>query len=174
MPLLFLAFVLLPFAELYVLIQIGHVIGALPTLLMVVLVGFVGAALAKREGLKVFRAWQDSMRQGRVPEEGVLGGLLVFVGGLLLITPGVLSDVLGLFLLLPFTRKLASRALRSYFERKIRAGTITVRGAGLGGFPGGFPEGGFPQAGFSQERPRRSRNPYGPGEVINTDGEEVP
>jgi UPF0716 protein FxsA len=175
MPLLFLAFVLIPFVELYVLIQIGHVIGAWPTLLMVLVVGFVGAALAKREGVRVLRAWQDAMRQGRVPEEGVLGGVLVFVGGLLLITPGVLTDVFGLFLLLPFTRRLASRALRSYFERKIREGSITVVGRGLGGFAhGGFPQGGFPQGGFPQDRPRSSRNPYGPGDVINTEGEEVP
>jgi UPF0716 protein FxsA len=168
MGLLFLAFVLIPFAELYVLIQIGHVFGALNTLLMVIAVGFVGAALAKREGLRVIAAWQDAMRQGRIPEEGVLGGVLVFVGGLFLILPGVISDVIGVLLLLPFTRKLVSRALRSYLERKLRTGAITVQGVGIPGFqPGGFQPGGGP----GEARPRPYG--YGSGDVINTEGEEV-
>ena len=177
MALLFLAFVLLPFAELYGLIQIGKVIGAWYTLLMVIAVGFVGAALAKHEGLRVIRAWQDSMREGRLPEEGVLGGVLVFVGGLLLITPGVLTDVFGLFLLFPVTRKLVSRALRRYLEQKLRQGAIQVRTVGFpgaGGFPGadGFPgAGGF---GGARGAGRPGPRPYGPGDVINTEGEEVP
>jgi UPF0716 protein FxsA len=162
MPFLFLAFVLIPFAELYLLIQIGEVIGAWYTLLMVLVVGFVGAALAKREGLRVLRAWRDAMQQGRLPEEGVLGGLLVFAGGLFLVTPGVLTDVIGLVLLLPYTRKVAAKLLRGYLEQKLAQGTIRVHSYG---FPGAPPRG--PARGTTVGSRRVT------GDVINTEGEEV-
>lgn len=151
MAALFLLFTLLPFVELYLLIRIGQVIGAWDTLLFVVLMGVVGAFLAKSQGRKVLREWSEAASQGRVPEEGVLGGMLVLAGGLLLITPGVVTDVVGLLLLVPFTRRMAARVLRRYFERKVALGQVQVQ-----------------QFGFAWPPTR------GPRDVIDTDGEELP
>jgi len=147
---LFLLFTLLPFVELYLLIRIGQVVGAWDTLLFVVLMGVIGAWLAKSQGRKVLREWSEAASQGRVPEEGVLGGMLILVGGLLLITPGVVTDFVGLLLLIPFTRRIISRAVRGYFERKIAQGQISVQQYGVP----------FPP------RP-------GAGNVIDTEGEEL-
>jgi UPF0716 protein FxsA len=123
---LFLLFTVVPFVELYLLLLVGRLIGAVPTLALVIVTGFVGAALARSQGLRVIRRWQVALAQGRVPEEGVLEGLLVLVGGVLLVTPGVLTDVLGLLLLLPSTRVVLADWLRRRIERSVREGTVQV------------------------------------------------
>jgi UPF0716 protein FxsA len=153
---LFLAFIVLPFAELFILIRIGKVIGAWYTLLGVIVVGFIGAYLAKQQGLRVIRQWQESLAQGRLPEEGIVGGILVLVGCLLLITPGIISDFVGLALLLPFTRRLIVPALKRALERRIQNGTIRVQTMGM-------PFGGTP----------RSPGGRSPDGVIDTEGVDV-
>ena len=97
---LFLLFTVIPLAELWLLVQIGEVVGLPATLAAVVATGALGASLAKREGLRTLRAWQDSLARGQLPEEGLASGLLILVGGIFLVTPGVLTDVLGLSMLL--------------------------------------------------------------------------
>ncbi len=135
---LFLLFTLLPLLELFILVKIGGQIGFLPTLLGVIVVGAIGASLARREGFRVLREWQSALAQGRMPDEGVLGGMLVLVGGVLLIAPGVLSDVVGLALLFPPTRKLVAGVLGRRLERSIAEGTVHVYGVpGMGGGPFG-------------------------------------
>jgi UPF0716 protein FxsA len=161
--LLFLAFVLVPFVELYLLVRIGRVVGAGNTLAFVVAMGLLGAYLAKHQGARVIREWRDALSQGQVPAEGVLGGALVLLGGLLLITPGVLTDFLGLFLLLPWTRKVIAGLLRGYLQRQLAAGRIQVYS--MGGMPGA-----------PSPRPSQTeigRGPGQPGDVIETEGEEV-
>lgn len=160
MPLLLLAFTLLPFAELYLLIRIGRVFGPLPTLVLVLLTGVAGAALAKRQGRKVLRAWREALAAGQVPEEGVIGGILVLVGGLLLITPGVLTDVVGLLCLLPATRRMIAASLTRYLGRQVAASQARVT---VGGFD--------PRAAASAQRPQPK--PFRRDEVIDTEGEEV-
>jgi UPF0716 protein FxsA len=132
-----LPFVLLPFVELYVLTLIAREVGFVPTLVLVLVTGLVGASLARREGLRVLRGWQESIARRQVPEEGLLGGVLVLVGGLLLVLPGVLSDVLGLFLLLPPTRRIVSRWVRREVERRMASGSIRVTTVSTGPIPGG-------------------------------------
>jgi UPF0716 protein FxsA len=158
---LFLLFTLLPMIELFVLIRIGRVIGAWYTLLFVVAMGVLGAWLAKSQGRRVLTEWQTALAEGRVPNEGVLSGLLVLLGGVLLITPGVISDVFGLFLLVPVTRKLVARGVRSWLESQIALGKVQVRAAG------------HP---FSEPGPRPKRGTrFDPrfGQVIDTEGERV-
>jgi UPF0716 protein FxsA len=150
--LLFLLFTLVPFIELYLLIRIGEVAGAWNTLLFVIAMGIVGAWLAKNQGRRVLGEWSRATSEGRLPEEGVLGGLLVLVGGLLLITPGVITDFVGLFFLLPWTRRLIARGLRNYFERKIQLGQVRVE-----------------QYGFAWPPGRNDRRP----DIIDTEGEEL-
>ncbi len=189
MGLLFLAFTLVPIAELYLLIRIGRVIGAAPTLGFVIAMALLGAYLTKRQGRRVIAEWRTAFDEGRVPEEGVLGGVLVFLGGLLLITPGVITDFFGLFMLLPFTRKRLSAALRVYLEQQVATGNVRVQHFGFAPprastpFRGPGARPGRPtQRTASQRPPRPAQGPtevgHGPGfgasVIVETEGEEVP
>ncbi|QRK04221.1 FxsA family protein [Archangium violaceum] len=133
----FLAFTVVPFIELYLLLAIGREVGFWPTVGMVLLTGLVGALLAKGEGVRVIRRWQEALVQGRMPEEGILGGVLVLVGGVLLVAPGVLTDIVGLLLLFPPTRKVVAAIVRRRLERRMAAGTLRVTTFQSGPFPGG-------------------------------------
>ena len=123
---LLLLFTVVPLVELYLLLALGRLLGFWETVGIVLVTGALGAWLAKSEGLRVVRRWQGALARGVMPEEGVLGGLLVLVGGVLLVTPGVLTDVVGLSLLLPLTRKPIAAMLRRAAERRIADGTIQV------------------------------------------------
>jgi UPF0716 protein FxsA len=173
---LFLAFVLVPFVELFLLIRIGRVMGAGSTLALVIVTGLVGAWLAKRQGRKVLEEWRTALAAGRVPEEGVLGGVLVLVGGLLLITPGVLTDVAGLLCLLPATRKRLAGVLGRYLSRQVVAGRAQVHSYGFEWppRPPGTPPSAMPgfDAGVFDAR-RDKRVPRRSDDVIDTEGEEV-
>ena len=114
MRLLLTLFVLVPIIELYLLIGVGGVLGFWPTLGVVLLTGVVGAGLARREGFRVLAEWQEAMATGRMPTEGVIGGLLVLAGGLLLITPGILTDVVGFSLMMPAVRRVAGVWLKAF------------------------------------------------------------
>jgi UPF0716 protein FxsA len=124
--LLFLLFTAVPLLDLWLLVQLGGRVGALPTLLAVLATGLLGAVLAKREGRRVLEGYRRALAEGRAPEEGLLGGALVLAGGVLLVSPGVLTDVAGLLLLLPPTRALAARALRRRLEAGVRSGRVAV------------------------------------------------
>jgi len=120
-------FVLVPILELILLVRLGEVVGLLPTLALVVVTGAVGAALARAEGAKVFFRFQKELAQGRLPEQPLQDGISVLVGGAFLLTPGVLTDVAGLLLLFPPTRRWIQRRVRAGLERRIREGTLNVR-----------------------------------------------
>ena len=115
-PLLVVLFLVVPFVELFVIIQVGQAIGALPTIAVLVLISVVGAWLVKREGLGVLRRARARMRSGEVPGSELTDGVLILFAGALLLTPGFLTDVLGILLLLPPVRagmrQGATRALR--------------------------------------------------------------
>jgi UPF0716 protein FxsA len=134
-----LLFVVLPVAEIYVLIQVGQVIGAWWTVLLLVADGFLGTWLVKHEGTRAWSALQEALQQRRLPARELADGALILVGGTLLLTPGFLSDVVGFFCILPVTRPLARAALTRFLTRKFLAGpgapgfghgTATVGGEG--------------------------------------------
>ena len=131
---LFLLFVAVPIVEVFLLVEIGQRAGFLPTVAGVLLVGAIGAWLAKREGTKVLREWQGTLRRGQLPSEGLTGAALVLVGGVLLVTPGVLTDVVGLALLFPPSRRVVSGWVRRRIQRGIERGTVQVTGVPLRGF----------------------------------------
>ena len=133
---LFLLFTIVPVVELWLLIAIGRSIGLLPTILLVVVTGAVGAALAKREGRRVLSGWQRALSEGRLPEEGILEGGLVLAGGVLLLTPGVVTDLMGLALLFRPSRRVVAAYVRRRLQSGIAAGTIRVHGFGFGGGAG--------------------------------------
>ena len=117
--LLFVIFIGVPFAEIYVLLQVGHAIGVLNTLGLLILVSMVGAWLAKQAGLSVLRRMQQAVRAGRVPGAELVDGFLVLLAGALMITPGFLTDIVAILLLLPPIRAGVRRSLRRYFAHRI-------------------------------------------------------
>jgi UPF0716 protein FxsA len=119
MGLLVLLFLAVPIVELYVIIQVGQAIGALETIGLLVVISVVGAWLAKREGLGVWRRIQAQLDAGRVPGADVLDAFLILLAGALLLTPGFLTDVLAILLLFPPTRALVRRALRRRYMGKV-------------------------------------------------------
>jgi len=132
-------FTVVPAVELYLLITIGQHLGAGPTIGVVLGTGLLGAWLAKREGGRVMRQWQGAMARGEIPKEGVVSSLLVLVGGVLLVTPGVVTDVTGLLLLVPWTRRAVAHVVRGQLERRVQLQGFVADVHGFGGMggPGG-------------------------------------
>lgn len=129
---LLLLFTVVPVVELYLLITIGGHLGAAPTVALVLITGLLGATLARREGARVLKSWQEATAQGQIPKEGVISSLLVLVGGVLLVTPGVLTDVTGLLLLVPWSRRLVAGVLRRRLEHRFQVqGFVAGPGAFL-------------------------------------------
>lgn len=93
-------------------IQVGQSIGALPTIVLMILFSFLGAVIAKREGMAVWRRFRAAMAAGQTPSAEIADGFLVLLGGALLLTPGFLTDALGLTLVFPPTRGVVKRGLR--------------------------------------------------------------
>lgn len=147
---LFLLFTIVPALELYLLIQIGAHLGPLVTFALVVATGAIGASLARAEGLRVLRDWQRALAKGEVPQDGVVSSALVLFGGVLLITPGVLTDCVGLLLLIPSVRRPVAAMLMRQVERSIASGKLHVvrtsdwQDRGAGRAPGAGPFAGFP------------------------------
>ena len=131
MALLAFLFLVVPLVELWLLLTIGAALGFWPTVGLSLVSALVGGYLAKREGRRVFRAWSRATAEMRVPDEGVASGLLVLVGGVLLVAPGFLTDITGLVLLFPPTRRVVANALRKRIERKVRE---TAEGKSSGGW----------------------------------------
>jgi UPF0716 protein FxsA len=134
LPVLLLLFLLVPLVEIYLLIKIGGVIGAFPTVVLVVLTAVLGAALARYQGLATLQRLQATMARGEAPAIEMFEGVLLLVGALLLLTPGFLTDLLGFACLVPLTR----RALAFWFLKRVAVVTP-------GGAPGRAPEGGQPR-----------------------------
>jgi UPF0716 protein FxsA len=114
-----LLFVVVPVVEIYFLIQVGQVIGAWWTILLLVADGILGSVLVKREGGRAWRALQQALREHRMPARELADGALILVGGTLLLTPGFLSDVVGLFCILPVTRPAARGLLTRFIARRL-------------------------------------------------------
>ena len=134
-------FLLVPIAELYVIVQVASGFGVLPTLALLVLVSIAGAWLVRQQGLGVLRRLQDQLARGELPtDELVDGGLILFAGALML-TPGFLTDAVGLLLLIPLTRMGARATLLRRFRRSIEAG-LGGAAAGPGFATWGFSSGG--------------------------------
>jgi UPF0716 protein FxsA len=131
---LVLAFVVVPLAEIYVLIQVGQVIGAWWTILLLVLDSLLGAWLIRREGGRAWTAFTTALSSGRMPAREIADGALILVGGTLMLTPGFVTDLVAMFLILPFTRPVARRALTTWVTRRLVVVTDVRRpGSGPGG-----------------------------------------
>jgi len=123
---LFLAFTLIPLSELYLLIKVGSQIGAATTIAIVLLTGFVGAYLARLQGLQTMNKVRMNMAQGIPPAGELVDALLIFVAGAVLLTPGFITDAAGILLLVPPVRAQIKVWLRRKFEDAIRHGNVRI------------------------------------------------
>jgi UPF0716 protein FxsA len=124
---LFCLFTLVPLLELYILIKIGGYLGAFQTVALVVFTALFGVAIARVEGVRKLHQIRQSLSHGIVPAEEMVDGVLIFIGGILLITPGVLTDLFALVLLIPYSRTIFKRWLRRRFDRMVAAGNVRLQ-----------------------------------------------
>lgn len=138
---LILLFTLLPLVELSLLLRIGEWLGPGPTIGLVVVTGIVGAWLARREGLRTWGRVQAELAGGRMPGEELLHALLVLIAGVVLVTPGVLTDIAGLLLLFRPTREIVARRMRKRLANRVQFQTVGFGdlGSEVPGAPGPGP-----------------------------------
>jgi UPF0716 protein FxsA len=117
---------IVPALEMWGIIEMGHWIGGWTTFGLLLLSGFLGASLLRSEGRKVWQQAQRQIQAGQVPGFALLDGLCVLAGGIMLMAPGFLSDIIGITLLLPVTRPLYRMFLFRWLERKVRKGNFTI------------------------------------------------
>ena len=130
---LFLLFTLLPSFELWLLFQVKEQLGLFETIWLVVLTGIIGASMAKKQGIMVLQDLQEQSKMGLPPTQTLVEGVLVLIGGVLLVTPGILTDAFGFSLIIPFTRKLWAPFVRSWFGKR-----VTTQGSFQFSTTGGF------------------------------------
>jgi len=120
MHILFFLFTVVPVVELMLLIQIGTYLGATTTILIVIFTGILGAFLARLEGISTIYKIQNCLARGEMPGHEIINGIFILIGAAFLITPGVMTDVLGLSMLFPLSRNLYSHLLFSHFKKKFK------------------------------------------------------
>jgi UPF0716 family protein affecting phage T7 exclusion len=171
---LFIAFLVLPVLEIYVIIQVGTVIGGWPTVALLLAESLLGAWIVRREGRRAWKALQQAFTGGVMPDRELADAGLVLVGGVLLLTPGFITDLAGFLFVLPFTRPLVRRALTGWVTRRVRvAQQRMVRRMSASAGEGVFPPGVFsgdPGGGAAGGQ----GGPTIHGEVIREDREDRP
>lgn len=154
---LFLAFIVLPIAEIWLITQVAGEVGWALTLVLVIAVSAAGAFLVRREGIGVIRRVRGSLQGGRIPTNDLADGAMIFFASALMLTPGFLTDGVGLALLIPPIRAVLRPPIIAFFRRK-----VDVRVARFGGAGGGRPFG--PSGPFGNPRRR---------DVYDVDGDNV-
>jgi UPF0716 protein FxsA len=128
MPLSYLIalFIGLPIIELVVLFELHGVVGFFPTVLLVLLTGVGGATLVRRQGLSILMKIQQELSRGNVPAPQMIDGVMILISGALLVTPGLITDVAGFLLLVPYVREKIRYWLKKQFEEKVRRNYMQV------------------------------------------------
>ncbi|MDX6293155.1 MAG: protein FxsA [Kribbellaceae bacterium] len=164
------ALLVVPIIEIYVIIQVGQVIGGWPTVGLLLVESALGAWLVKHEGKRAWVALRTSLQTGRMPGKELGDAALVLIGGTLLLTPGFVTDVFGFFFILPFTRPLARKALAGIIGRRLVA---QLGGNPITGFmPGGYRPPTPNEKAAGPKKPRRSENDVVQGEVVDPPDEK--
>jgi UPF0716 protein FxsA len=123
---LFLLFTVVPAIELYLIIKVGSVIGALNTIFIIIFTGILGAYYAREQGFRVVSNIQWKMQQGTVPGDDLVNGAMLLVGGAFLITPGFITDFAGFSLIFPPTREAIKVVVKRHLEKRVRQGEVKV------------------------------------------------
>lgn len=124
---LVLLFLIVPASELALLLIAGNQLGVIPTLMIILITGVGGAYLAKRQGFKAITDFRERMAAGDAPGPPIIDGLCIFIGGLLLLVPGFITDILGLLLLLSWPRKMIRPFIIQQIYKKMKKGTLIIR-----------------------------------------------
>jgi UPF0716 protein FxsA len=159
MPLLIALFIVVPIAELYVIIQVGEAIGIWPTLALLLADALLGSFLLKHQGRGAWRRFNEALAQRRFPGKEVADGLLIVIGGTLLLAPGFLTDIVGLLLLIPPTRAIARSVLRRFTIGRFTV--VGMAGGSRGAGPGPGTTGGRRDYDFDATAEEVPTNPNG-------------
>ncbi|MFE0502881.1 FxsA family protein [Peribacillus butanolivorans] len=123
----FLLFIIaMPVIEIIVLLLSGNVIGFWPTLFLIIATGLIGAYLAKRQGMETWKKAQEQIRYGMMPGNEIIDGICIFLGAALLLSPGLISDILGLILVFPPTRNLLKPIVIRFIMNRMNKGKVTI------------------------------------------------
>jgi UPF0716 protein FxsA len=120
-------FAVIPVIEIYLIIKAGQLIGPLPTVLLLLAISLAGAWLVRSQGFMILRRIQSELAEGGLPAAELLDGAMILAGGVLLLTPGFFTDLLGLFFLIPFTRRVIKQTVRSWLQGRLDRGGVIVR-----------------------------------------------
>ena len=129
-PIFAVLFLVIPILEIYILLKVGDIVGAFPTVILVVLTAVIGAGLLRQQGLSTLARLQQNIGQGKLPAQEIIEGVLLAVGGALLMTPGFVTDTIGFLCLIPFSRKFIAQAIMKRSADRLKAGV----NAQMGGF----------------------------------------
>jgi len=117
---LLILFVLVPVTELYILIEVGKKIGALTTVGIIIFTGILGAYLVKCQGFMILRKIQNDINEGNMPGDNLIQGAIILIGGIFLLTPGFVTDIIGFIFLTPVSRNIVKKYLLKWLKGKIR------------------------------------------------------
>ncbi|MFC7783002.1 MAG: FxsA family protein [Bacillota bacterium] len=118
--------IIVPALEIGLLVLSGQAFGLIPTVLLIITTGILGAYLAKKQGMETLRKAQQDMQYGQLPGDAIIDGLCILVGGVVLLTPGFITDAIGFLLLLPPTRKMFKPFIYKLFKRWINNGNVII------------------------------------------------
>jgi len=124
---LFLLFLIVPVIEIYLLIKVGSIIGGLATVASLLLISALGAYLVRSQGFRIISEIQGELSRGRLPAAQLMDGALVFVGGVLLMTPGFFTDFVGIFFLVPASRSLIKMWIGLWLQSRLSRGGFVIR-----------------------------------------------
>ena len=116
---LLILFVIVPVTELYILIEVGKKIGSLTTIGIIIFTGILGAYLVKNQGFMILKKIQNDLNDGIMPGDSLIQGAIILVGGILLLTPGFVTDILGFIFLIPVSRNVVKKYLLKWLKGKI-------------------------------------------------------
>ncbi len=119
-----LLFTIVPLIELYLLIQVGKYLGVLPTIAVVFITGIMGGLLARSQGLSIYRRIQMDLQNGTIPTDSLIDGLFILIAGALLITPGLITDIVGFLVMIPAFRGWLRKRIKERFKHKLEAGQM--------------------------------------------------
>ncbi|MFE4810330.1 FxsA family protein [Peribacillus simplex] len=123
----FLMFIIaMPVVEIIVLLLSGNLIGFWPTLFLIVATGLIGVYLAKRQGMETWKKAQEQIRYGMMPGNEIIDGICIFIGAALLLSPGLISDIMGLILVFPPTRNLLKPIVIRFIMNRVNKGKVTI------------------------------------------------
>ncbi|OGD17540.1 membrane protein FxsA [Candidatus Atribacteria bacterium RBG_19FT_COMBO_35_14] len=124
---LLILFLIIPVTELYILIEVGKEIGSLSTIGVIILTGIIGTYLVKNEGFMILRKIQNDLNEGIMPGDSLIQGAIILAGGILLLTPGFVTDILGFIFLMPVSRSIVKKYLLKWLKGKIKEGNFYYR-----------------------------------------------